>query len=383
MKDEFVCPRCGNKDPLFIGTRNGKKYCRLCISYNGKQYDNNYIVSDNIRLNIDYQLSNNQQSCSDKVKEALIQKKNVLIHAVTGAGKTELVFASMEMYLKKRKRVGFASPRKDVIIDLFPRINSSFINCKTVAVYGEHTDEIDGDIVVLTTHQLYRYENAFDLLIIDEIDAFPYKNNFLLNTFAKKSVRGNYILLSATPSIEDVKAIKANNGVIVKLFERYHHGKLIVPTVKTSGKIRMFINILRLLKSYEEKKKPVFIFVPTIKQGKILFSLISIFYKNGAFVSSKEDRRKIEIDRFKNHELSFLVTTSILERGVTVRNLQVIIYDCSNPLYKKETLIQIAGRVGRKKDCTDGDVYFLCEEENEDIKEAIKEIRTYNDKKDL
>ena len=49
-------------------------------------------------------LSNNQQSCSDKVKEALIQKKNVLIHAVTGAGKTELVFASMEMYLKKRKR---------------------------------------------------------------------------------------------------------------------------------------------------------------------------------------------------------------------------------------------------------------------------------------
>ena len=61
----------------------------------------------------------------------------------------------------------------------------------------------------------------------------------------------------------------------------------------------------------------------------------------------------------------------------------MIIYDCSNPLFKKETLIQIAGRVGRKKDCTDGDVYFLCEEENEDIKEAIKEIRTYNDKKDL
>ena len=56
MKDEFVCPRCGNKDPLFIGTRNGEKYCRLCISYNGKQYDNNYIVSDNIRLNIDINL---------------------------------------------------------------------------------------------------------------------------------------------------------------------------------------------------------------------------------------------------------------------------------------------------------------------------------------
>ena len=54
MKDEFVCPRCGNKDPLFIGTRNGEKYCRLCISYNGKQYDNNYIVSDHIRLYIDY-----------------------------------------------------------------------------------------------------------------------------------------------------------------------------------------------------------------------------------------------------------------------------------------------------------------------------------------
>ena len=76
---------------------------------------------------------------------------------------------------------------------------------------------------------------------------------------------------------------------------------------------------------------------------------------------------------------SFLVTTSVLERGVTVSNLQVIIWQSDHKIYEKGTLIQISGRVGRKKNAPNGDVIFLCDKVTNDIKECISEIKKNNE----
>ncbi|MGL6299343.1 hypothetical protein ACR31S_01210 [Streptococcus iniae] len=36
-------------------------------------------------------------------------------------------------------------------------------------------------IIIATTHQLLKFYRAFDLIIIDEVDAFPFVNNKMLN----------------------------------------------------------------------------------------------------------------------------------------------------------------------------------------------------------
>ncbi len=383
MGKDFICPRCGNSDNRYIGYLNGKPYCRACIGFHGRKADDAFLVNSKIKLELKYPLSEKQKEISDGVLYALAQKKNVLIHAVTGAGKTELVYHAMESVLKKRGHVGFATPRKDVVIDLLPRIQEAFPLAKTIAVYGEHSSTLEADIIVLTTHQLYRYESYFELLILDEIDAFPYRDNQVLNSFFKKSVKGNYVLLSATPSEKDISKIEKDNGIVLSLYERYHHAPLPEPKIRKTNWINSYFVVYKLLKGFLKEDKPVFIFVPTISIGHRLYSFLSVMLSMGSFVSSEEEGRRLDIEKFKNGDLKYLVTTSILERGVTVKNLQVIVFDADHELYNAAALIQIAGRVGRKIDAKTGDVYFLGQEITNEMKKAKEEIHEYNKKSGL
>ena len=63
---------------------------------------------------------------------------------------------------------------------------------------------------------------------------------------------------------------------------------------------------------------------------------------------------------------------------MTVKDLQVVVYLADHEIYDTATLIQIAGRVGRKKDAPEGRVIFLCEKTNKHIQETIKTISENN-----
>jgi len=376
-QSSYVCPRCGNRDPKYIGYRNGKPYCRKCIGFAGreaKQIEHN----PDIYLELDYNLSPVQQKVSQKVLRAYISHQDSLIKAVTGAGKTELVYATMEYALQHEQTVGFAIPRRDVVIDLFPRIRSAFPNAKVTYVVGGHSKVLEGDIVILTTHQLYRYPKYFDLLIVDEIDAFPYRGDTVLNRFLLDSVRGNKIMLSATPSKEDIRSIEAH-GNIFEVTARYHRHPLPVPVFKKAN-ISVIFTCLKYLKIFLKSQKPTLVFCPTITLSQQLFKYVNFIYPNGEIVNSEEAYREIRVARFKRKELDYLVTTSILERGITINNLQVIVCYANHPLFNSASLIQIAGRVGRKVRNPDGEVIFIGEYINDSITACIKEITDTNTK---
>ena len=75
-----------------------------------------------------------------------------------------------------------------------------------------------------------------------------------------------------------------------------------------------------------------------------------------------------------------MVTTSVLERGVTVKGLQAIILHADQEaIYDRATLVQISGRVGRKKDDPEGEVIFLAERKTVAMREAADEIRKSNE----
>ena len=85
-----------------------------------------------------------------------------------------------------------------------------------------------------------------------------------------------------------------------------------------------------------------------------------------------------EDKKFKTKDINILITTSILERGITVENLQVIIFMANHPLFNNQNLTQIAGRVGRKTKYPDGDVYYLANESNSEIEKSINNINEAN-----
>lgn len=379
MEESWFCPRCGNEDSLYIGSLNGRKYCRKCLSFVGTKAEPLSSKERNPTLVLNFKLSQEQKEIADAVCLGYKQGLNTLVYAVTGAGKTELTYSLMEKVLRDGGQVGFALPRKDVVIELAPRIQEAFPFLNVTSVYGGHHDKLTGDIIVLTTHQLFRYENYFDLLVMDEIDAFPYKDNDLLEFFFKRSVKGHFVLLTATPTKKILQQFQQKGHQILELRTRFHRRPLPVPRAIIIPDFLRIPYLLYKIKKYQKEEKPLFIFAPTIAIAEYIFSYLKLFVKGGGLVHSEEEKYQQTIFDFKKGKLSFLVTTSILERGVTIKNLQVIVVNADTEwIYDSSTLIQIAGRVGRKADAPDGEVLFLTRRHNKAIKEAIEEIKYCN-----
>lgn len=378
MEEKFVCPRCGNDDPRFVGLLNGTKYCRKCIVFKGEDVEYEKSEPRDIECKLDFSLSEKQKEISKRVNDNYFNKKNTLIYAVTGAGKTEIVYELIANVLRLGETIGFAIPRKDVVIELMPRLCKAFPKAKVAAVYGGHHQELKGDIVLLTTHQLFRYVNYFDLLIVDEIDAFPYQNNEVLINFFQRSLRSNFVMMSATPSEQIKNYFLSGGNEMLTLFSRFHKHPLPVPKVKKCDGLLLYFFLFKELRKFYKAKKPVLVFAPTIKECEKLGKKLQLAFKNIDYVHSKRKEKDLIVDKFRKNELNCLVTTSILERGITINNLQVIVMFANHKIYTIQTLIQIAGRVGRNINNPDGEVWFFTNKINEDIRNAISEIKTYN-----
>lgn len=379
MEKKFVCPKCGNKDPKYIGYLNGNPYCRRCIVFNGKIVEHeSYKITKKGHYYLPYKLSKEQTIISNNLIKNFKEKVNSYVYAVCGSGKTEIVFDIISYCINNKLKVGYTVPRRDVAVELYERFNEVFSNNKVTCIYGGHNEDLYGDLVCLTTHQLFRYKNYFDLLICDEVDAFPFKGDFVLNSLFFAAISGNYILLSATPKKSDLIKFEKDGGRVLKLFSRFHGHPLPVPEIILKNFLQIYFVLIKIINEFIMKGKQVFIFTPTIEICESVFSRIKMFCKKGNYVHSKCIDRAKRIKDFRDKKYMYLVTTAVLERGVTVKDLQVIVFNANHRIYDAPSLVQIAGRVGRKKDAPDGKVYFLANEKSKDMEEAINTIMESN-----
>lgn len=141
-------------------------------------------------------------------------------------------------------RVLIATPRRDVVIELDPRIRRAFPEQSVVTLYGGSKQRWErGDITLATTHQLMRFENSFDLVIIDELDAFPYVNDATLHYAAGKSGKHTAvrIFLSATPPY--LLQREARRGLLphAKVPVRFHRHPLPVPRLIPTQKVAVLL----------------------------------------------------------------------------------------------------------------------------------------------
>ena len=71
----------------------------------------------------------------------------------------------------------------------------------------------------------------------------------------------------------------------------------------------------------------------------------------------QQDRLRI-VEEFRNKEITMLVSTTILERGVTFPFVDVFVLESNHRLFTKSALVQISGRVGRSKERPTGTITF-------------------------
>ena len=374
----FICPVCGNTDVHSIGYLNGKPYCRRCISFRGEEVKDITSFPKEAPINLSYELSIEQTELSNRLVSNYKNGINSLVFAVCGSGKTEICLELIKYAIQNGLKVGFAVPRRSVCYELKCRLQKIFTNNSVIAVFGGSHRILVGDIICLTTHQLFRYKGYFDLLIMDEIDAFPFKGNEVLKELFIKSVKGHYVLLTATPSKQLIAEFKKPGKDIMRLAIRFHRHPLPVPKVIIGGVFKLYYKLIKITRDFIKFNKQVFIFVPTIDESKRITLFLKLFIRGGTYVNSKRKNNDVIIDDFRNGKYRFLVTTAVLERGVTIKDLQVIVFHADNAIYDTASLIQIAGRAGRRKEAPEGEVIFFAKRNSEQMQGAIDEINSNN-----
>ncbi|WP_235791757.1 DEAD/DEAH box helicase [Virgibacillus salidurans] len=339
-----------------------------------------------------------QQRAADRITSAVnAQEKELLIWAVCGAGKTEMLFPGITQALRLGKRVCIATPRADVVRELLPRIQKAFDTIEVQGLYGGSENK-DGtaQIIIATTHQLLRYKAAFDLLIIDEIDAFPFHADPALPYAANraKSDANTTIYLTATPRKDHRKQIMRKKLAHLFVPVRFHGHPLPVPKLQMSFSLKKELAnekvpeaFMKWVKTRKNPDRQLLIFVPTIQLAEKMKEKIADRLLEEGLLKTKDKAQAVhasdpdraeKVQLFRDRKIDTLLTTTILERGVTFPSVDVAIIDTGHEVFDEAALVQISGRAGRSPDDPTGEVVFFHDGKTEAMTRAVQSIRQMN-----
>ncbi|KAB7706566.1 DEAD/DEAH box helicase [Bacillus aerolatus] len=382
----FPCARCGKACPycrhcLMMGRVSG---CSRLVRWVGPEP----LFEGDGTLHWSGQLSEGQAAASDAVIRAVRDNSDVLIWAVCGAGKTEVLFQGIEAALLADKRVCIATPRTDVVLELAPRLQKVFPDAKVTALYGGSLDRHSySPLVVSTTHQLFRFSEAFDVMIVDEVDAFPYSYESTLQFAVQKARKplSALIYLTATPNDTWQKECRLGKRPFVKIPARFHRHPLPVPKLEWGGNWRKAIEKGRLPRNIKEwavkrleENKQALLFFPHIDSMERALPLFQQLDPSIEAVHAEDPSRKEKVTFMREKKIPLLLSTTVLERGVTFPNIDVAVIGAEDDVFTESALVQIAGRAGRSADFPDGKVRFFHFGKTKAIEKAVAHIRQMN-----
>ena len=395
------CYRCNHVTAKSLGALpQGEVYCPHCINLGrvstlNKFYHvpepNQFTIIEPV-LTWKGELSPLQQQASEKISQGMAAHVQQLLWAVTGAGKTEMMFAGIAAAIKRGERIGIASPRVDVCLELFPRLKAAFANCDIALLHGRQELPYHyAQLTICTTHQLLRFYHAFDNLIIDEVDAFPYAANASLLYATKQAIKenGGCLYLTATPGDALLREIKSKRLVVNYLPLRYH-GHLL-PQIKVRlafgwrrrlERQKLPPQVIQQLQETLREGHRFLLFVPHIADLALVEAALRHSFTTFRFatVHASNPERLEKVQKMRDGDYDFLVTTSILERGVTFPEIDVYVLGADDPVFSSSALVQIAGRAGRAQSRPTGRVVFWINCNCRQVNQAISQVKYLNRK---
>ena len=188
-------------------------------------------------------LSNIQQMALDQTFELFKNNKNVLLHGVTGSGKTELYIHMIAQQLKQNKKVLYLLPEIAITTQIIQRLQSYF--GKKVGVYHSRFSSSERtelwyslldeklhqfDIILGARSAIFLPLNNIGLIIVDEEHESSYKQfdpspRYHARDVAAKlsQIHGaNLLMGSATPSLEMMQLVREDKMGYVKIDKRFN-----------------------------------------------------------------------------------------------------------------------------------------------------------------
>ena len=95
-------------------------------------------------------------------------------------------------------------------------------------------------------------------------------------------------------------------------------------------------------------------------------------------IHAQDPQKDEKMKLFKEKKWDVLVSTTLLERGITIDSVQVIVFQADDPVFTQASLIQIFGRVGRKFSDPYGKGICLCQFRKKSILSCVSTIQKMN-----
>ncbi len=391
---EDNCLFCGNPHCYTCTNCQSMGLAKSCTPLYSQSYPNSPKVKSVIKPKLDFELTPPQQRAAMEVEKFLdTDNKEFLVWAVCGGGKTEVSFAAVAKVLSEGGRVLFAIPRKDVVIELLPRFQQAFPDISISSLYGGSDERFeDTQLTIATTHQCLRFYQGFDLIILDEADAYPYQGSAMLHYAVTRSLKpgGCLVIMTATPDKTLIQRTKNRKLPFVSIPARPHRKPLIVPKLTKTLPNILNINkdwtppeiVQEFLRELKNSGRKGMIFLPTIRLieeiGAQIVKWAAQEGLTGDFTHSKADNRNEIKRKLLAGEYQFVVTSTIFERGITIPNLDVMVLFADNQrIFDSRSLIQIAGRAGRKGEAAK--VIFIGKSISAAMKEAVQIVKDMNE----
>ena len=366
-------------------------FCPYCLSF-GRLTTNDYIyylpfhpiLKGRHYLEWSGQLSIFQKKISDQLVKHCLKEKELMVYAVTGAGKTEVIFAYIDQLLYLGCRVAYVAPRIDVVLEIGERLRQAFPTLDIPILYKGHRAHRFCRLYASTVHQLVHFHHCFDVIIIDEVDAYPYYGNPYLEHLVHKALTptGQRLYLSAT--LTEAFAVKIKTMPVFYLSIRYHQFPLPVPKIVFLWNSDHYYYTkyppMILEEKIKRRQRPILFFVPSTYQLKAMYHQLCRWFPklNITSVYSQDPLREEKIKKMRQTPYDILITTTILERGVTFKNIDVYIFNAHHQRFTRQVLVQISGRAGRKKEAPKGEVIWFSTGWTKEMKEALRLIKKAN-----
>ena len=288
----------------------------------------------------------------------LLKSRNAIVKAVTSAGKS-YIFAS---YIKLTKLPALILVNNVTLCGQLAKTISEVcgISC---GVWNGKTKR-DGEVVVATIGSIYSLPNVnrFKVLIIDECHRASAES---FQEFLKSSSFPIKLAFSATPRKNnfDFQKIRQffgeiafeigaetlmDSGVVVKPIIKFIKVKcpktMDWPSAYQKGIIENKERNNAIIEIVKNKKVPTLILIKDVVNGhgNILKEEIENLGRTVEFISGDSKNRQKAIEDLDNGRLDVLIATSILNEGVSIKNVHMLIMASG-----MKSLVDTSQKIGR------------------------------------
>ncbi|MBT7122634.1 MAG: ATP-dependent DNA helicase RecG, partial [Clostridia bacterium] len=318
---------------------------------------------------LSFKLTNAQHKVMSEIAGDISKARpmNRLMQGDVGSGKTTPAFYAMYICAKNKMQSVMMAPTEVLAkqhyknaIETFANtsINIEIITGSTTAAARKHIlANIAGGLtdIVIGTHAVLYDKVQFatlGLIITDEQHRFGVNQRAMLKS---KSTSPHTLIMSATP-IPRSLALILYGKTDISIIDEMPPGRLPVKTFIVGENKRS--DMYDFLQKEIDSGSQIFVVCPLVEQSDSLDvrSSQEVFEelckclgeKNVALLHGrmKPTEKNTIMDKFKNHDFSVLVSTTVIEVGVDVPNATIMIIENAER-FGLAQLHQLRGRVGR------------------------------------